>query len=75
MKVATSINQFLTDKMKPKWHLYDVIRENYVVKWVDALFKQIARDSEYFDRGAAVLAAKINEYQFHRRKRTKWRLY
>ena len=38
---------------------------------VDALFKQIARDSEYFDRGAAVLAAKINEYQFHRRKRTK----
>ena len=38
---------------------------------VDALFKQIARDSEYFDRGAAGLAAKINEYQFHRRKRTK----
>ena len=42
---------------------------------VDALFKQIARDSEYFDRGVAVLVAKIKEYQFHRRKRTKWRLY
>ena len=28
---------------------------------VDALFKQIARDSEYFDRGAAVLVAKIKE--------------
>ena len=37
---------------------------------VDALFKQIARDSEYFDRGAAVLVAKIKEYQFHRRQRT-----
>ena len=33
----------------------------------DALFKQIARDSEHFDRGAAILVAKINEYQFHRR--------
>ena len=38
---------------------------------VDALFKQIARDSEYFDRSAAVLVAKIKEYQFYRRKRTK----
>ena len=38
---------------------------------VDVLFKQIARDSECFDRGAAVLAAMINEYQFHRHKRTK----
>ena len=38
---------------------------------VDALFKQIARDSEYLDRGAAVLVAKIKEYQFYRRKRIK----
>ena len=38
---------------------------------VDALFKQIAHDSEYFDRAAAVLVAKIKEYQFHCRKRTK----
>ena len=38
---------------------------------VDALFKQIARDSEYFDRGAAVLVAKIKNHQFHRRKRSK----
>ena len=38
---------------------------------VDALFKQIAHDSEYFDRGAAVLVAKIKENQFYRRKRTK----
>ena len=38
---------------------------------VDALFKQIARDSEYFGRGAAVLVAKTKEYQFHRRQRAK----
>ena len=38
---------------------------------VDALFKQIARDSECFDRGAAVLVAKIKDYLFYRRKRTK----
>ena len=38
---------------------------------VDALFKQIARDSEYFDRGAAVLVSKIKEYQFYCRKRPK----
>ena len=42
---------------------------------VDMLSKQIARDSEYFDRDTAVLVAKIIEYQFHRRQRTKWRLY
>ena len=38
---------------------------------VDVLFKQIACDSEYFDRGAAVLVATIKEYEFHRRKCTK----
>ena len=37
---------------------------------IDALFKQIARDCEYFDRGAAVFVAKhhqqnIKENQFH----------
>ena len=32
MKVATSINRILTDKIKPKWHLCDVSTQNYVVK-------------------------------------------
>ena len=31
---------------------------------VDALFKQIAHDSEYFDRGAAILVAKIKKINF-----------
>ena len=41
----------------------------------DALFKQIARDSEYSDRGAAVFVAKHQRKSVSRRKRTKWRLY
>ena len=32
---------------------------------LDALFKQIAHDSEYFDRGAAVFVAKHQRNQFH----------
>ena len=38
---------------------------------IDALFKQIARDSEYFDRGAAVFVAKHQRKSVTRRKRTK----
>ena len=37
---------------------------------LDALFKQIARDSEYSDRGAAVLEAKYRRKSVSRRKRT-----
>ena len=68
MKVATSINQFLIVKMKSKLHLCNVIRQNYVSKIqnrLDALFKQIARESEYSDRGAAVFVAKHQRNQFH----------
>ena len=38
---------------------------------MDALFKQIARDCKYFDRGAAVFAAKHQRKSVSRRKRTK----
>ena len=38
---------------------------------IDALFKQIARDSDYFDRGAAVFVAKHQRNSDSRRKRTK----
>ena len=74
MKVATSINQFLTDKMKSKSHLCDVIKQNLGSKMqnrLDALFKQIARDSEYSDRGNAVFVAKHQRKSVSRRKRTK----
>ena len=39
---------------------------------IDPLFKQIARDSEYFDRGAAVFVAKHQRKSVSRRKRTVW---
>ena len=38
---------------------------------MDALFKQIARDCEYFDRGVAVFVAKHQRKSVSRRKRTK----
>ena len=38
---------------------------------LDAFFKQIARDSEYSDRGAAVSVAKHQRKSVSRRKRTK----
>ena len=38
---------------------------------LDALFKQIARDREYSDRGAAVFVAKYQRKSVSRPKRTK----
>ena len=38
---------------------------------LDALFKQIARDGEYFDRGAAAFVAKHRRKSVSRRTRTK----
>ena len=40
-------------------------------KRLDALFKQIARDSEYSDRGAAIFVEKHQRKSTSRRKRTK----
>ena len=42
---------------------------------LDALFKQIARDSEYSGRDAEVFVARHQRKSVSRRKRTKSRLY